>query len=80
MDEPEPSLKECKEKAEAVLPDTCIQCLESHNWDEQVCSMDVIQKASSGGCPRLQAEGGQEWKQEGKRKGSIGEALCQGVL
>uniref|UniRef100_A0A8C9L6N7 TOG domain-containing protein n=1 Tax=Pavo cristatus TaxID=9049 RepID=A0A8C9L6N7_PAVCR len=44
MDEPELSLEECKERAAAVLPDTCIRCLESHNWEEQVCSMDTIQK------------------------------------
>lgn len=60
MSEPELSLEECEERAAAVLPDTCVRCLESHDWEEQVCSMDTIQKASSGGCPTThhQAERG----------------------
>ncbi|XP_072201089.1 cytoskeleton-associated protein 5-like [Excalfactoria chinensis] len=44
MGEPELSLEECKARAAAVLPDTCIRFLESHDWEEQMCSMDTMQK------------------------------------
>ncbi|XP_061308171.1 cytoskeleton-associated protein 5-like [Pezoporus flaviventris] len=44
MSEPELSAEECREKAAAVLPETCIQHLESNNWKERISSMDTIQK------------------------------------
>ncbi|XP_010018318.1 PREDICTED: cytoskeleton-associated protein 5-like [Nestor notabilis] len=44
MFEPELSAEEFREKAAALLPETCIQHLESNNWKERISSMDTIQK------------------------------------
>ncbi|XP_035190680.1 cytoskeleton-associated protein 5-like [Oxyura jamaicensis] len=44
MCEPELSEEECKEKVAAVLPETCVQHLESNNWKERISSMETLQK------------------------------------
>ncbi|KAM4659649.1 LOW QUALITY PROTEIN: cytoskeleton-associated protein 5-like [Amazona ochrocephala] len=44
MSEPELLAQECREKAAAVLPEICMQHLESNNWKERISSMDTIQK------------------------------------
>ncbi|XP_050758614.1 cytoskeleton-associated protein 5-like [Gymnogyps californianus] len=44
MFEPELSAEECGEKVVAVLPETCIQHLESNDWKERISSMDTLQK------------------------------------
>ncbi|XP_065496630.1 cytoskeleton-associated protein 5-like [Caloenas nicobarica] len=44
MFEPELSAEECRKKALAVLPETCIQNLESNDWKERLSSMDTLQK------------------------------------
>uniref|UniRef100_A0A8B9BTH4 TOG domain-containing protein n=1 Tax=Anser brachyrhynchus TaxID=132585 RepID=A0A8B9BTH4_9AVES len=44
MCEPELSEEECKEKVAAVLPETCVQNLESNAWKERISSMETLQK------------------------------------
>ncbi|XP_010571421.1 PREDICTED: cytoskeleton-associated protein 5-like [Haliaeetus leucocephalus] len=44
MFEPELSAAECREKVASVLPETCIQYLESNDWKERISSMDILQK------------------------------------
>ncbi|PKK20936.1 cytoskeleton-associated protein 5 [Columba livia] len=44
MFEPELSAEECGKKAVAVLPETCIQNLESNDWKERLSSLDTLQK------------------------------------
>ncbi|XP_054691558.1 cytoskeleton-associated protein 5-like [Grus americana] len=44
MFELELSAEDCAEKAAAVLPETCIQHLESNDWKERISSMDTLQK------------------------------------
>lgn len=45
MCEPELSEEECKEKVAAMLPETCIQHLESNDWKERISSIETLQKA-----------------------------------
>ncbi|XP_010222690.1 PREDICTED: cytoskeleton-associated protein 5-like [Tinamus guttatus] len=44
MFELELSAEECEEKAAAVLPETCMQHLESSDWKERISSMETLQK------------------------------------
>ncbi|XP_062439029.1 cytoskeleton-associated protein 5-like [Rhea pennata] len=44
MSELELSAEECAEKAAAVLPETCMQHLESSDWKERISSMETLQK------------------------------------
>ncbi|KAL7992320.1 hypothetical protein Chor_016576 [Crotalus horridus] len=43
--EPELSIEMCEEKASAVLPEVCIQQLDSGNWKERLACMEEFQKA-----------------------------------
>lgn len=47
MFELELSAEECREKVASVLPETCIQHLESNDWKERISSMDILQKTVS---------------------------------
>uniref|UniRef100_A0A8C5SD62 Cytoskeleton associated protein 5 n=1 Tax=Laticauda laticaudata TaxID=8630 RepID=A0A8C5SD62_LATLA len=43
--EPELSIEMCEEKASSVLPEVCIQQLDSGNWKERLACMEEFQKA-----------------------------------
>ncbi|XP_026559561.1 cytoskeleton-associated protein 5 [Pseudonaja textilis] len=43
--EPELSIEMCEEKASAVLPEVCLQQLDSGNWKERLACMEEFQKA-----------------------------------
>ncbi|XP_070616086.1 cytoskeleton-associated protein 5 isoform X2 [Erythrolamprus reginae] len=43
--EPELSIEMCEEKASSVLPESCMQQLDSGNWKERLACMEEFQKA-----------------------------------